>query len=138
MTDFKKKIDEVLADTIDAGAAGVVVVGPSGFPVFSSGNVKEKDREAATVFTTSLEKLSVSNSFSKNLKYLLGESVKVGKPWINGMKFEYGETFYMGAYVRGYTLLAVLRSKEKSERVEASLMASVGPIMTLFGKLSRE
>ncbi|NIQ04880.1 MAG: hypothetical protein GWO20_03830 [Candidatus Korarchaeota archaeon] len=136
MTDFKKNIIEILSQTVEAGAEGVVVVSPSGFPVLSYGAIDESDREAATVFSVSLTNLSLDEEFSNNLSFLLGKKATIGTPWISGLGFRYGGSFYIGAYVRGYSLLAVLEKVEKVSSVRAALMRSVGSIVTLFGEIA--
>lgn len=138
MASLKENLKEILSDAIESGATGAIMVGPSGFPVSSFGNVKEKDMEAATVFAASLDNLSISDKFSKNLTFLLGKKAQVGKAWISELAFQYGNTTYIGAFVRGFTVLALLREKKKIQTVRAELMRSVGSIITLFEDLAGE
>lgn len=136
MTDLKKNIKDTLSSTIEAGADGVVVVGPSGFPVLSSGEIKQKNKEAAAIFSVSLENLQIDREFKENLKYLLEERIEVKQPWITELGFQYGESFYVGAQIGGYTLIAVVRGEEYINTVKAALMNSLPSIVTLFNELS--
>lgn len=136
MTDLKKNIKDTLSSTIEAGADGVVVVGPSGFPVLSSGKIEQKNKEAAAIFSVSLENLQIEREFKENLKYLLEEGLELKQPWITEIGFQYGGSFYVGAQVGGYTLIAVVKGEEFINRVKADLMNSIPSIVALFNELS--